>query len=68
MHIRVKASFAPKGAFLAPFAFFPSKTTKTAKNFIIENQSVTKKVHFFLHFFAKIFGQLKKSSTFALDY
>jgi hypothetical protein len=68
MYIRVKASFSPKGAFLAPFAFFPSKTTKIAKIFSIENQSVTKKVHFLLHFFAKIFGQLKKSSTFALDY
>ncbi len=25
-----------------------------------ENQAVTKKVHFFLHFFSKKFGQFKK--------
>lgn len=31
-----------------------------AKNAFIENQSVMKKVHFFVHFFCKIFGHIKK--------
>jgi len=34
-------------------------TPKTTKIISADNQVVTKKVHFFLHFFAKIFGQFK---------
>ena len=30
------------------------------KKYYIENQRVIKKVHFLVHFFAKIFGQFKK--------
>jgi len=59
MYIRVKASSTPKEAFLVSFTSLLSKNTKIAKIFSVENQSVTKKVHFFLHFFAKIFGQFK---------
>ena len=38
----------------------PQNTLIFAKNTVIDFQWVTKKVHFFVHFFAKIFGQFKK--------
>jgi len=59
MYIRVKASFIPKGAFLVLLSQTTQKCPKTTKNIIADFQAFTKKVHFFLHFFAKIFGQFK---------
>jgi len=41
------------------FAQKTKNTLKTTKFAIADNQQVTKKVHFFMHFFTKIFGHVK---------
>ena len=51
--------FLVKGAFFALFAKTTEKPQKTTKIISIDNQLVTKKVHFLVHFFAKIFGHVK---------
>jgi hypothetical protein len=38
----------------------PENLLKIAKIICAENQPVTKKMHFYVHFFAKIFGHIKK--------
>ena len=52
-----RSYFAPKNWFSS---FWHSKPSFLLKIATIDFQSVTKKVHFFMHFFAKIFGQFKK--------
>ena len=41
---------------------------KSSKNYSADFQQVTKKMHFFLHFFSKIFGHVKKKQYFCIRF
>ena len=50
------------------FAYLPNFCPKIVKNYSADFQQVTKKMHFFLHFFSKIFGQFKKKQYFCIRF
>ena len=67
IHAR-KASFLPKEAFFGPFTLLAPFRSKKRKMYLAYFQSVTKKMHFFLNFFAKIFGQFKKKQYLCIRF
>jgi len=56
-HVHVREQFY---IFLLFSRFEHQIPLKIAKNFSADYQRFTKKMHFYVHFFAKIFGQFKK--------
>ena len=50
------------------FACLPNFCPKIVKKYSADFQQVTKKMHFFLHFFSKIFGQFKKKQYFCIRF
>ena len=50
------------------FACLPNFCPKIVKKYSADFQQVTKKMHFFLHFFSKIFGHVKKKQYFCIRF
>jgi len=46
----------------------PKNRQKMAKMKSADYQALTKKMHFFLHFFSKIFGHIKKKQYFCIRF